>query len=146
MATLNKSKRWTSIEDEILINSAKEGKRTIQVANTLGRTMAAVSGRKHWFMKKGLIPSDAKFSHSPGTFKGKTSTKSKTVVKTSKLVENTTPKVVTSVKINKQPNIKIGKEAINNVKVEELAKIAKTYGIKITLVTSGDNLKIDLNA
>jgi len=51
----NAHKKWTSIEDEQLIQLRKKGYKNIKIAKILGRTERSISNRVTILKKKGII-------------------------------------------------------------------------------------------
>jgi hypothetical protein len=59
-----KNKMWSNSEDNLLIRSLKKGLTTAETAKVLGRTPAAVGGRKHTLIQNGQLEEGSRFSNS----------------------------------------------------------------------------------
>ena len=123
----NACKRWSSAEDEILIDAVKSGMELEDAASLLGRTKIAVSGRKYVLMQNGtLTEEDLRFPRPTGIEYQRGESE---VVAT--LEEETEDPTETPT-------------GISDVSLQDLAQIVRDYGVsaQVTLSAKGTEINI----
>ena len=122
----NACKRWSSAEDEILIDAVKSGMELGDAASLLGRTKMAVSGRKYHLTQKGILTEeDLRFPRPSGMEYEKGETEVAAVVEAPQTEESNST-------------------SISEVSLQDLAQIVRDYGVsaQITLTTGGTEINI----
>lgn len=133
----NANRRWTP-EDDAMLRDAVMSKFTVkETMELLGRTNASLYSRKCLLMEQGFIK-DTRFVHAPGIKRTRKN------VMDAPVIEAT----IVSVEEAQDNNVVETNDnlsSISDVKLLDLAKIVKDYGIKVTVSVSASGTEIKMD-
>lgn len=139
----NQQKRWTSLEDESLVEAVVSGMTVGETSGLLGRTPSSIYTRKHKLFSEGMVKE--RFTIPEGI---KRSRKQKEVPLETPDVAEVVEKIevidsVNTSKIKEVPEISM--EEISNISIERIAEIVSKFGVSMCISVSGDHTTVQIS-